>query len=171
MDVYRLQSGKYHSDAVGDQWKYISIDCGKFDVIQPCILKYGNDSLQLLCRSKQNKIVQSWSFDNGRSWSVLTPFDLPNPNSGIDAITLNNGWQLLVYNPMLPGKDWWTSRSILKIALSKNGYDWNDILTLENHTEGEYSYPAIIQDSHKVIHIAYTDDRKNIKFVDLEETY
>ena len=155
------------TDAEGDHWQYISIDCDSFGVIQPTILKYGNDSLQMLCRSKQNTIVQTWSFDQGRTWSLLTALALPNPNSGIDAVTLNNGWQLLVYNPMLSGKEWWAGRSVLKVAISKNGRDWKDIATLEDHNAGEYSYPAIIQDSRNRIHIAYTDNRKNIKFVDI----
>ena len=159
------------TDAAGSQWQYIRINCDSFNVIQPSILQYGGDSLQMLCRSKQHTIVQTWSFDNGYSWSPLTALDLPNPNSGIDAVTLNNGLELLVYNPMLPGKDWSAGRSVLKVAISKNGHDWKDIATLEDHTKGEYSYPAVIQDSRHVIHIAYTDDRKNIKFVDLENTY
>lgn len=158
------------TDAAGNHWQYIPIDCDSFDVIQPTILQYGGDTLQMLCRSKQNTIVQTWSFDNGRSWSPLNHLALPNPNSGIDALTLHNGWQLLVYNPMQSGKDWWAGRSILKVAISKNGHDWKDIATLEDHTKGEYSYPAVIQDRRNVIHIAYTDDRKNIKFVDLEKT-
>lgn len=155
------------TDASGNNWQYIPIDCDTFGVIQPTILRYGNDSLQLLCRSRQNAIIQTWSVDNGRSWSRLTPLGLANPNSGIDAVSLSNGWQLLVYNPMLAGKDWWMGRSVLKVAVSKNGSEWTDIATLEQHNEGEYSYPAVIQDSRNMIRIAYTDKRKHIKFVDL----
>ncbi len=156
------------SDASGNNWQYLPIIGDGFAVIQPSILQYGGDTLQMLCRSKQNKIIQTWSYDMGRSWSPLTPLDLPNPNSGIDAVSLNNGWQLLVYNPKLSGKDWSAGRSVLKVAISKNGLNWKDVVTLEDHTKGEYSYPAVIQDRHNIIHIAYTDDRKNIKFVDLE---
>jgi len=159
------------TDAGGNTWQYTPIDCDTFDVIQPSILTYGDDSVQMLCRSKQNTIVQTWSFDKGNTWSALRPLGLPNPNSGIDAVSLGNGWQLLVYNPMPSGKNWWAGRSVLKLALSKNGYDWKDIATLENHTSGEYSYPAVIQDSRNVIRIAYTDERKNIKFADLEVVY
>lgn len=168
------KSWKIHlesTDADGGQWKYIPIECDSFGVIQPTILKYGTDSLQMLCRSKQNTVVQTWSFDKGHSWSPLTALSLPNPNSGIDAVTLNNGWQLLVYNPMLSGKEWWAGRSILKVAISRNGYEWKDNITLEEHTKGEYSYPAVIQDSRNMIHIAYTDKRENIKYVDMKIIY
>jgi alpha-L-fucosidase len=156
------------TDGKGDGWQYIRINCDSFEVIQPSILSYGNDTLQLLCRSKQNVIVQTWSFDKGVTWTSLTALDLPNPNSGIDAVSLSNGWKLLVYNPASAGSDWWTGRSVLKVALSKNGSGWKDVLTLEQHASGEYSYPAIIQDSRGVIHIAYTGDRKTIKYTDLK---
>lgn len=157
------------SDADGNQWQYIALDSGRFDVIQPTILKYGDEWLQMLCRSKQNTIVQTWSYDGGVTWSTLAKLNLPNPNSGIDAVTLRSGLQLLVYNPMKSGKDWSAGRSVLKVATSNNGHNWEDILTLEDHTKGEYSYPAVIQDSRGVIRIAYTDDRTNMKFVDLQE--
>lgn len=155
------------TDAAGNNWQYIAIDGDSFGVIQPTLLQYGGDTLQMLCRSRQNTIVQTWSFNNGRTWSPLKQLAIPNPNSAIDAVTLRNGWQLLVYNPMLSGKDWWTGRSILKVAISKNGIGWKDIIRLEDHVKGEYSYPAVIQDSKNVIRLAYTDNRKNIKFVDI----
>ncbi|WP_225321280.1 sialidase family protein [Rhizosphaericola mali] len=157
-----------NSDKYGKNWKYLPINCDTFGVIQPSILKYKKGKLQLLMRSRQNVIVSTWSTDNGNNWSKLQSINLPNPNSGIDAVTLHNDLQMLVYNPMLAGKDWWMGRAKLKVAISKNGIDWQDILTLENHDKGEYSYPAIIEDSNHIIHIAYTDDRKNLKFVDVK---
>jgi predicted neuraminidase len=36
---------------------------------------------------------------------------------------------------------------------------------LESHKTGEYSYPAIIQDTQNRIHVTYTFDRKNIKHI------
>jgi predicted neuraminidase len=50
--------------------------------------------------------------------------------------------------------------SILKIAVSANGHQWKDICTLENHTDGEYSYPDVIRGSDGTIHISYTALRK-----------
>lgn len=155
------------TNASGNQWRHIPIDCGDYDVIQPSIVQHGGDTLQMLCRSKQNTIAQTWSYDGGNSWSQVHALALPNPNSGIDAVTLHDGWKLLVYNPMQSGKEWWTGRSVLKVAVSKNGRDWKDSVTLEDHRKGEYSYPAVIQDQSNVIRIAYTFDRTTIKYVDL----
>ncbi|MCZ4222361.1 sialidase family protein [Pedobacter rhodius] len=155
------------SDKNGHNWKKIEIDCDTFGVIQPSILTYPNGTLQLLCRSRQNVIVQSWSDDNGETWSKLSKTNLPNPNSGSDAVTLRSGRQLLIYNPLEAGKNWWEGRSVLKLAISDDGKNWKDIYTLENHTEGEYSYPAIIQGINDHIHLSYTSLRKKIKYVEL----
>jgi predicted neuraminidase len=148
--------------------KKINIDCGEFGVIQPSILQYKNGNLQLLCRSRQNVIVSSWSNDQGNTWSKLSPLQLPNPNSGADAVSLKNGMQVLVYNPLKTGKDWWDGRSVLKLAISKNGIDWTDVYTLEQHENGEYSYPSIIQSADGNIHISYTSERKKIKYLEIK---
>ena len=47
--------------------------------------------LQIVCRSRQGKIVEAWSADGGATWGPLQPTALPNPNSGIDAVTLADG--------------------------------------------------------------------------------
>ncbi|MFD2584461.1 exo-alpha-sialidase [Pedobacter vanadiisoli] len=152
------------SDAKARNWKKININCDTFGVIQPSILSYPNGKLQLLCRSRQNVIVESWSEDKGETWSALKPTQLPNPNSGSDAVTLKDRRQLLIYNPLTAGKNWWEGRSVLKLAISTDGKNWKDIYTLEDHDQGEYSYPAIIQSDSGLIHLSYTSLRKKIKY-------
>jgi alpha-L-fucosidase len=121
--------------------------------------------MQLLCRSRQDHVVQAWSADNGATWGPLSFTSLPNPNSGTDAVTLKNGLQALVYNPLPRGKNWSSGRAKLFLAVSKNGVDWAPIFTFENGATGEYSYPAIIQDEQGRIHVTYTAERKNIRHV------
>ncbi|GGE65904.1 putative neuraminidase [Pedobacter psychrotolerans] len=153
------------SDDQNNNWRKIEIDCDTFGVIQPSILTYQNGKLQLLCRSRQNVIAESWSEDNGEKWSKIQATQLPNPNSGSDAVTLKDGRQLLIYNPLSAGKNWWEGRSVLKLAISTDGKSWKDIHTFENHLTGEYSYPAIIQDKNGNVHVSYTDKRKKIKYM------
>jgi predicted neuraminidase len=165
------KSWKIHieqSDSKAKQWKRIQIDCDTFGVIQPSILRYAGNRLQLLCRSRQNYIVESWSSDNGNTWSPLKKTQLANPNSGSDAVTLSNGMQLLVYNPLAAGREWYQGRHVLKVAVSPDGKNWKDIHTLEDHTSGEYSYPAVIQTNDNLVHITYTHERKLIRYVVLK---
>jgi len=121
--------------------------------------------LQILCRSKSNAIVQAFSNNNGDSWGKITRTNLLNPNSGIDAVTLKNGWHLLVYNPTVEGTN---GRAKLNVAVSKDGLNWTDAVILENEEQGEYSYPAVIQAKDGKVHITYTYNRVNVKHVVLE---
>ncbi len=131
--------------------------------IQPTILFHPGGKIQLLCRSSSGSILTSWSDDNGHTWDKLTASPLPNPNSGIDAVTLKDGRQLVVYNHLNKG------RNILNVALSKDGIRWEAAVLLENDDQGtEYSYPAVIQSSDGLVHITYTWNRKQVKHVVLD---
>ncbi|WP_337043452.1 sialidase family protein [Emticicia sp. 17c] len=156
------------SDKDAKNWHMIPIECDTFGVIQPSILRYSDTKLQLLCRSKQNYVVQTWSNDNGQTWGPLQLTNLPNPNSGTDAVTLKNGLQVLVYNPLRKGKEWSNGRQKLNVAVSSDGSNWKDICVLEDEKKGEFSYPAIIQSSDGRVHITYTNDRKNVRYVVLD---
>lgn len=144
-------------------------DGSVYDIIQPTILCHSDGSLQALCRSRQDVIVQSWSTDQGRSWSNPSPASLPNPNSGIDGITLSDGRHLLVFNPTRRGSSG-NDRGILVVAVSGDGVKWETVWTLENK-QGEYSYPAVIQTTDGLIHISYTYNRKAIKHVVLDPAF
>lgn len=126
--------------------------------IQPSILTWPADKMQILCRSRQGKLAEAWSEDGGRSWGPMQLTQLPNPNSGIDAVMLREGVALLVYNHTSKG------RSPLNLALSTDGRQWTNGPVLEKEA-GEYSYPAVIQASDGRIHITYTWKRQRIKHV------
>lgn len=154
----------------GKTWKLITVDhASDYQVIQPSLITHANGTIQMLCRSKHNRIIQAFSTDQGKSWSTLSETNLLNPNSGVDAVTLANGWHLLVYNPTTSGKDWWNGRGKLRVAASKDGNDWKDVAVLEEGDKEEYSYPAIIQTTDGQVHITYTYNRKNIRYVVLKQ--
>jgi len=162
-----------HSSDNGVTWtKTEPLNDGKeFGAIQPAILNHGNDKLQLLSRTKNEVITENWSLDNGKSWTKMEAITLPNPNSGIDAVTLMDGRHILIYNPT--GKNW-GDRVPLSVGLSQDGKEWKRVLDLEPLTETtdkeeeEYSYPTVIQASDGLIHIVYTWNRKTVKYVVLD---
>lgn len=152
----------------GKTWKVTGpINDGiEFDAIQPSILFYPGGRLQVICRTRQNVLAESWSDDNGRTWSKMTAMDLPNPNSGTDAVTLRDGRQLLVYNHATINGPGPRGRSILNLAISVDGKKWKPVMTLENEPIADgYAYPAIIQSSDGLVHITYTHNRRTIKYV------
>ena len=142
-----------------------------FGAIQPSILIHPNDTLQILCRTENSVISESWSYDNGYTWTKMSAIGLPNPNSGIDAVTLKDGRHLLVYNPT---DENWGDRVPLSVAVSPYGKYWNESMELESVTdpetadEEEYSYPSIIQTDDLLVHIVYTWNRKTVKHVVLD---
>lgn len=170
------------SSTEGHGWKVhfeITRDAGKtwkkigpinrdtvWNAIQPSVLFYPGNRLQVLCRSKNRALLQSWSNDNGVTWSALSPTGLPNNNSGTDAVTLADGRQLLVYNHVLPPDGQAKGpRSPLNVAISKDGKTWEAALVLEDAPGDQYSYPSVIQSADGLVHIVYTWKRKRIKYV------
>ncbi len=147
-------------------------DASKFQAIQPTLLTHADGRLQALCRTEQSVIASSFSSDSGQTWSPLEALDLPNPNSGIDAVTLADGRQLLVYNHLDGGSSGWGERGELNLALSEDGLQWHSVGELENEPGAEFSYPAMIQtptsqraDDAGLVHITYTWKRDRIKHV------
>jgi predicted neuraminidase len=154
---------------LGKTWEVIGPihDGIEFGAIQPSILTYPDGKMQVLCRSRQNVIAQSWSADGGKTWSKMAATTLPNPNAGTDAVTLEDGRQLLVYNHTTRQGGFPSGRNMLNVAVSKDGQDWKTVLTLERAT-GEYSYPAVVQTSDGKVHVTYTYQRQSVKHVLLD---
>ena len=154
----------------GSSWETIGpVDRGAgFDAIQPTILFTRPGRLEALCRTRQGVVAMTWSLDGGRTWMPLAATELPNPNSGIDAVTLRDGRLLLAYNHAahLPEDSGWGNRYPLDVAISNDGLKWKRVLTLEDEPRpAGYAYPAVVQTADGLVHITYTWDRKRIKHV------
>jgi len=127
--------------------------------IQPSILFLGGDRLLAVGRTRQARVFGVASDDAGRTWGEMTLTELPNPNSGTDAVTLRDGRHLLIYNHTARG------RSPLNLAVSRDGKSWAAALVLEDEPKMEFSYPAIIQTSDGLVHATYTWKRQKVKHV------
>ncbi len=133
---------------------------------EPCLVLDGDGAVQIYFRNRQehtaDRFVMKTTYNP--QTSALSPLErtsIPNPDSGIDAIRLQDGRMVLVANPSH------TSRQELALYVSNdNGKSWEQKVLLEQG-KGEYSQPSIIQTSDGLIHIMYAwwqnQEQKNIK--------
>ena len=143
------------SDSKPGPRKYVGI-------IQPSIVSLGGKHLRMYARSRTlaSKIAVADSMDNGLTWTQARFIDVPNNNSGIDAIRLKDGRIVMIYNNTTDG------RTPLNLAVSRDGEHFKLFATLEDIV-GQYSYPAMVEAADGGLEMTYTWQRKTIKYVHL----
>lgn len=133
-----------------------SVFTGK-GAIQPTLWECEPGHVCALVRTTAGMVGRTESRNGGRTWSALAATDLPNNNSGLDAVRLPGGQIALVCNPVTEG------RTPVALLLSDdNGHTWPRRLDVETEP-GEYSYPAVIATAGGLA-ITYTWNRKRIAF-------
>ncbi|WP_236979080.1 sialidase family protein [Membranihabitans maritimus] len=153
----------------GKTWKaseYIPMDRKKYEgkgSIQPTLWESEPGHVHMLVRTSEGFIGRSDSDDYGVTWSELYETSLPNPNSGIDLVKLEDGALVLAYNP--DDKNW-GDRAPLTLAVSEdNGKTWpykHDIET--GVPDDEFSYPSIISAGRDKVAAVYTWQREKVAF-------
>ena len=128
-------------------------------IIQPSVIALSATHLRFYARSDAatKKICIADSYDRGVTWTQAHALDLPNPNSGIDAVALRDGRIVLVFNNSDSG------RTPLNLAVGTDGEHFRIFATLEDQP-GEYSYPSMIQGKDGDLHITYTWRRQKIRY-------
>jgi predicted neuraminidase len=130
--------------------------------IQPTLWESSPGNVHALLRTTMGKVWRTDSADGGKTWAPLALTDIPNNNSGIDVLRLEDGRLLLVYNPVPRN---WGPRTPLDLAVSKNnGKTWKTIAHLEQDPdpESEFSYPAIVRSKDGII-VTYTYQRERVR--------
>lgn len=130
--------------------------------IQPTLWESSPGNVHALMRTTVGKIWRVDSSDGGKTWTPIRETDLPNNNSGIDVLLLEDGRLLLVYNPV--GENW-GPRTPLDLAVSTdNGETFRTIAHLEHDAdpESEFSYPAIVYMEGGVL-VTYTYQRERVR--------
>ncbi len=130
--------------------------------IQPTFWESEPGHVTALARTGARQIWKTTSEDYGQTWAPMVPAGLPNNNSGIDALRLEDGRVLLVFNPVNIN---WGPRTPLSLAVSgDNGNTWKLLAHLENdcNLDSEYSYPAIIRVNDGIA-ISYTWNRERVR--------
>ncbi|MBB6096780.1 putative neuraminidase [Deinobacterium chartae] len=160
--------------AIGDRhgWTvHTDIGAPDLEVIQGAVVQAADASLHLLMRSRSGAVCDSVSTDGGHRWSEAFALEVPNPNSGLDAVSLPGGRFLMVHNPAREvifdildptARD---GRYPLVVSRSDDGgKSWHTVCTLEEGP-GEFSYPAAALGPDGALHITYTYQRRGIRYV------
>jgi predicted neuraminidase len=145
-----------------ENWSIDENTLGHGGAIQPTFWESAPGKVHALMRTRAGQIWRTDSEDGGRTWSAVSATGLPNNNSGIDLLRLDDGRIILVYNPVSKN---WGPRTPLDLALSSdNGKTWRPFAQLENNPEikSEFSYPAIVRTANGVA-ISYTWNRERIR--------
>lgn len=150
------------SDDNAETWKPSLPIVGRGN-IQPAILRKKDGSLVAYMRDNGDapgRIQKSISTDNGYTWTPCEKTTLPNPGASVDALALNDGRWVMIYNDLEEG------RYRLAVSLSEDeGATWKYTRYLENNREGGFSYPSIIQSRDGKIHATYSYHVKNEKTI------
>ena len=126
--------------------------------IQPTVVRKNDGKLVAFMRnagSALKRLQMSESSDEGVTWSIPTPTNLPNPNSAAEIIRLKNGYWALVYNDTEEG------RHCLAMSVSDDeGKSWRWTRHLEQDSRGsgagQFHYPSIVQTRDGLMHVTYS---------------
>lgn len=135
--------------------------------IHPCVVPLLDGRLLAFLRTggKGGYIWRTTSANGGYSWETPVPTPLPNPNSGLDLLRLQDGALVLAFNNS-PHK-----RTPLCVALSEDeGITWPHVQVLEDG-EAEFSYPTLVQRRNGRICGVYTWRRESIRYVEFDEVW
>jgi predicted neuraminidase len=132
-------------------------------LIQPVLVREP-DRLTLLFRpaSDPRVVWRSHSTDEGRRWSPPMRTSLPNPLSGISALSVGSRLAV-VYNHTERHE-----RRPLSLAASDDGgRSWSEPRHIDDMA-GELSYPSFVPTPDGTLHGVYTYNRRLIKYVQLD---
>lgn len=129
-------------------------------LIQPSLWE-NETGVHALLRSDQGFIFRSDSEDEGRTWRKAYATPIPNNNSGLDLVRMDDGRIVLAANPV--GQNW-GARSPLTLFVSENGGETFEKLMDVETEAGEYSYPALIAEGN-TLYMTYTHRRERIAWL------
>ncbi len=125
--------------------------------IQPALWQGADGRIKMLMRSSEGFVLRSES-DDGENWSPAALTSIPNNNSGIDLVKMDDGRILLCLNPVTGN---WAARTPLTLYVSSDDGDtFRPLMTLEMN-KGEYSYPSLAAEGNTA-YLSYTWNRLKV---------
>lgn len=129
--------------------------------LQPQVVQIDDDRLVCYIRrggdfepTDDGYMLKSESNDGGRTWSDAVKTDFPNPNSAVDAVRLENGHIVLVYNHHM------YERTPLTVAVSTDSGKTFPYRRDIGGGDNTFAYPYMIQTSDGKIHVIYTTNTR-----------
>jgi BNR repeat protein len=129
-------------------------------VTQPTLVEFKDGQIAAFFRNgfPEQRIVRSESRDGGMTWSDLETTDLPHPGAGIEALLLDDGRLLMIYN------DTTEERDSLAVSISDDrGKTWKWTRHLEREAGGRFDYPSILQAADGTLHATYSVNVRTIR--------
>ncbi len=150
-------------DAAANTFTETNLVHSRIGNLQPSVVAITNDYLVAYSRRgggyidvKDGYVVRTESKDAGRTWSPGTETKIPNPNSAVDLLKLQNGHILLVYNESM------NERTPLTVSISTdNEQTWTSKKNLLDGKD-DYAYPYAIQTKDGKIHIIFTQEIRTV---------
>jgi len=153
-----LSHSAFRKYAYGARWKtcakllqptYPTIDGSKFS--HPAFVAFGSNRVVAFVRARGGGMLQSTFFDPDKNgWSIPEPTNLPNSDSAIDAVRLEDGRILLAYN------DDGAVRNPLSIAISDDGKNFRKLRDIENESSQDFSYPSLVRAQDGAFYLSYS---------------
>lgn len=141
------------SDNDGKTWRASSPIVG-IGLNQPSVVRKKDGTLVAYMRDEgpaPKRVQISTSRDEGETWSAAVETDIPNPDSSLEVVALNDGRWVMAYNDTEEGRD------SLALAVSDDeGRSWTWKRHLEQLDGGMFHYPSVIQTRDGLIHVTYT---------------
>lgn len=138
------------------------------NMIQPTLWE-SDEGIHMLVRTSRGSLYRSDSRDGGKSWCKAYETSLPNPNSGVDVVRMDNGCLVLIMNPV--SENWGDRAPLVLMSSFDNGKTFTEFFKCEKLAgDYEFSYPAIVADKN-ALHITYTYERKTIAYQKVEVSF
>jgi predicted neuraminidase len=153
------------TDDCGETWQFSEPLVAPGN-IQASIVEKADGSLVAYMRDNgppPNRLHVSSSTDDGLKWSPVTDSELPNPGSGADLATLENGHWIIVYNDTEQGR-----HSLAASVSTDEGKSWEYTRHLERDLREREAatrshYPAVIEGHDGTVHVVYSYHRNDRK--------
>lgn len=143
--------------------------------MQPIVFPIDEVSARVFLRNATDAIdstlLETITYDSGKTWVKPFPTNLPNPNAAISGINMSSGEKLLVTNHLYDKRN-----NLSLLYKSKNFKTWRVIHQFENQentakNEYEYSYPTVKKSEDGDYQILYTWNKKHIKHIRFNQAW